>query len=205
MNRRKFLFASVGASALCTTNPAAALLSCTPFNQWGLQQCEAGIDSGIANVTAAAVGGQHLNQWCWAACIEIVFRYYGHPVPQEQIVEQTWGGIVNLPGQPSQILANLNRNWEDLNGNAFAVSGNSYTANQATAAQDLSNNMPLIIGTLGHAMVMTSLQYTRNVRGGGQVNAAIVRDPWPGRGRRVLTPVEWYGTSFLARIRVHSI
>lgn len=71
-----------------------------------------------------------------------------------------------------------------------------------TAAQDLTNNMPLIIGTMGHAMVLTSLRYARDVNGNGQVNAAIVRDPWPNRGRRVLTAQEWYSTSFLVRIRV---
>lgn len=205
MDRRQFLKLSSGAagiSALCMSETASALLSCSPFNFQGVQQCEAGIDSGLAYVSAASVGGQHMNQWCWAACIEMVFRYYGLRVPQEAIVQQTWGGIVNLPGQPHQILANLNRPWRDATGRDFYVSGDSFSANPITAAQDLSQNMPLIIGTMGHAMVLTSLQYVRDQMGNGEVTSAIVRDPWPGKRRRVLSAQEWVNTSFLARIRV---
>lgn len=205
MDRRKFIkfgAGSLAVGAFAMGSPASALLNCLPYNFQGVQQCEAGIDSRLAHVSAASVGGQHMNQWCWAACIEMVFKYYGLNVPQETIVQQTWGAIVNLPGQPHQILANLNRPWRDSYGRDFYVSGDAFSANPVTAAQDLSNNMPLIIGTMGHVMVLTSLQYVRDQWGNGEVMAAVVRDPWPGRGRRVLSAQEWYSTSFLARIRV---
>jgi len=205
MDRRKFLRVSSGAfalGALGISTTASALLNCAVFDFNGVQRCEAGIDSRLAHVSAAAVGGQHMTQWCWAACIEMVFRYYGLRVPQKTIVRQTWGAIVDLPAQPRQILANLNRPWSDSRGRRFQVSADVFSANVVTAAQDLSEDMPLIIGTMGHAMVLTSLQYVRDRYGSGEVTAAIVRDPWPGRGRRVLSPQEWYGTSFLARIRV---
>ncbi len=205
MERRRFLrglCVGLVASPFVLCNTANALLRCAQFNLQGIQRCEAGIDSSIANVTAAAVGGQHLNQWCWAACIEMIFRYYGYIVPQDVIVQQTWGSIVNLPAEPDQILMNLNRPWIDARGNRFGVAGDVLSANHATAAQDLSRNMPLIIGTMGHAMVLTSLKYVRDQYGQGDVTAAIVRDPWPGRGRRVLSPQEWYGTNLLVRIRV---
>lgn len=208
MDRRKFLkvgSSSLALGALGLSNTASALLHCTPFNFQGIQQCEAGIDSRLAHVSAASVGGQHMTQWCWAACIEMVFRYYGLHVPQETIVQQTWGGIVNLPGQPNQILANLNRPWRDSRGRGFYVSGDAFSANPMTATQDLSNDMPLIIGTMGHAMVLTSLTYVRDQFGRGDVTAAVVRDPWPGNGRRVLSAQEWYNTSFLARIRVNRV
>jgi hypothetical protein len=122
MNRREFLVSS-GAVAVATLLPCKsyANLTCGTFVPPGVQQCESGIDSSLAYVTAAAVGGQHLPEWCWAASIEMVFRYYGHRVPQERIVTETWGGIVNLPGQPGQILANLNRKWTDEDGDDFSV------------------------------------------------------------------------------------
>lgn len=201
MNRRELLMA-LGAGLLTTPSSVWARLACGPFVPPGVQQCEAGIDSSLAHVTAAAVGGQHLSQWCWAACIEMVFRYYGLHIPQAQIVQQTWGGIVNFPAQPGQILANLNRPWIDSRGHLFGVSGDTVTANPITAAQDLAQDMPLIIGTMEHVMVLTSLTYVRDQFANGNVTAAVVRDPWPGRGRRVLSAQEWYGTSFLARIRV---
>lgn len=204
MKRREFL-ACLGAASFLVPSSASGRLACGPFVPPGVQQCEAGIESSVAHVTAAAVGGQHLSQWCWAACIEMVFRYYGLRVPQEQIVQETWGRIVNLPAQPGQIMMNLNRPWIDGTGRRFGASGDAFTANPITAAQDLAQDMPLIIGTMGHAMVLTSLTYMRDQFGNGTVRAAVVRDPWPGRGRRVLSPQEWYGTNFLARIRVFPI
>ncbi len=202
MKRRTVLAASGGLIACFSSGRARAELRCGPFVPPGVQQCESGIDSSLAHVAAAAVGGQHLNQWCWAACLEMVFAYYGHEVPQERIVEETWGRIVNLPGQPAQILRNLNRDWTDESGDSFRVSGDVYSANPITASQDLAEDKPLIIGTMGHAMVLTSLVYVRDAYGRGNVNAAIVRDPWPGRGRRTLSAQEWFNTNFLARIRV---
>jgi hypothetical protein len=132
----------------------------------------------------------------------MVFAYYGFRVPQERIVADAWGAIVNLPGQPQQILASLNRSWVDEQGRNFAVVGDVFSANPATAAQDLAQNMPLIIGTMGHAMVLSSLIYLRDQFGNGQVSTAIVRDPWPERGRRPMSPQEWSATNFLVRIRV---
>jgi len=202
MKRRTFLL-----SSFCTGMTALPLISnakllCGPYLSPGVQQCEAGIDSSFADIVAESVDGQHSSQWCWAACIEMVFSYYGHPVPQERIVYETWGEIVNLPGQPSQILYDLNRPWTDEQGANFSVIGDEYSVNAITAAQDLSQDMPLIIGTMGHAVVLTSLVYVRDDFGGGQVNRAIVRDPWPGRGRRDLTQIEWNNINFAVRIRI---
>jgi hypothetical protein len=203
MNRRSFLLTS-GALSLPLAFPKLieATVACGPFVPPGVQTCEAGIDSTVAGVTAAGVGGQHQSEWCWAACIETVFRYYGHAVPQERIVQETWGQIVNMPGQPLQIVQDLNRKWTDNDGDDFRVEGDVLTANVLTAAQDLSQNMPLIIGTMGHAMMLTSLRYVRDSFGNGRVTAAIVRDPWPGRGKRMLSAQEWFGANFLVRIRV---
>jgi hypothetical protein len=167
-----------------------------------LLQCEVGIDPLIASITASAVGGQHLNQWCWAACIETIFRYYGYIVPQAFIVERTWGAIINRPADLSEILSNLNRLWVDANGRRFLVSSDVLSANLVTAAQDLSQDMPLIVGTMGHAMVLTSLRWLTDVHGESLVTDAVVRDPCPNVGRRILSEEERYSISFLARIRL---
>ena len=210
MNRRDFLRYSalaLAGGAVLAPGDVMALLRCQDYPQQSTRQCEAGIDSNVLHVTAGAVGGQHTDQWCWAACIAMIFRYYGFFVPQERIVQETWGQIYNLPADPYTILMNLNRPWIDNNGRAFMVQGDVYSANVATAAEDLANNMPLIIGTMGHAMVLTSMVYycsgwTGYAWTSCGVNAAVVRDPWPGRGRRQLSPREWMSTTFLARVRV---
>jgi hypothetical protein len=197
MKRRDFIIGAAGIAAAGLTPGARARTACGPFYANGVQQCESGIASSLARMK-----WQGNSQWCWAACIEMVFRYYGHEVDQRRLVDETWGSIVNMPAYPDQILANLNRDWTDDDGEEFAVEGDSASANPITAAQDLSQDMPLIIGTMGHAMVLTSLVYARDNYGNGTVLAATVRDPWPGRGRRILTPQEWYQTNFLARIRI---
>ncbi len=203
MTRRHLLFALSSMFSLAVPNSAYARRRCGRPSSQGIRTCEAGIDSYFAHITALRAGPQYQSQWCWAACISMVFRYYGFRVSQARIVKETWGGIVNLPGSPGQILANLNRPWIDDRGRRFRVAGDVYSANPATAAHDLAEDMPLIIGTQGHAMVLTSLTYLRNQWGAVDVKAAVVRDPWPGRGRRILAPQEWYGTSLLTRIRLN--
>lgn len=146
---------------------------------------------------------QQASEWCWAACIQMVFAYWGHPVTQQEIVRETWGGIANMPAQPTDIIRDLNRDWTDRNGRAFTVESDVFSANGATAARDLANEMPLIIGSMGHAMVLTAVSYNRAPNGQGQVTGAIVRDPWPGRGgRRPLSPLEAAAEMLLARIRI---
>lgn len=201
MDRRKFIrSATVLAVSSLMPSFAKARLSCGPWVPPGIQGCTAGINSALIPVTAF----QQMNQWCWAACIEMVFRYYGFKVSQAKIVEDTWGNIINMPGSPGQILADLNRDWTDQFNRDFTTNGDSYSANAMTAAQDLANDMPLIIGTMGHAVVLTRLDYFVDLYGNGDVKSATVRDPWPGRGRRVLSPQEWYNISFAARIRVQA-
>jgi hypothetical protein len=135
----------------------------------------------------------------------MVFRYYGYIVPQARIVQETWGGVVNMPGQPEQILADLNRTWVDGRRRKFNSIADSLTANAATAVVDLRDNRPLIIGALGHAVVLTALTSDVNsYTGAWQVVAATVRDPWPGRGRRILNPQEWFNINFAARIAVQA-
>lgn len=189
----------LAALAVATPHTARADLVCSPPDAYGNAHCVAGLRSDLA---ATVYASQQMDQWCWAASIAMVFRHYGLEIPQERIVAEAWGGVVDMPGGPHQIMASLNRVWVDGRGRRFRVDGDVYTANPATAAQDLANNQPLIIGTRGHAMVLTALRYVRAPNGNGQVTLATVRDPWPGKGRRDLAADEWYGTLLLVRIRV---
>lgn len=205
MDRRDFIKLSsttIGLSFLGLSSSAQAFLTCTPFDAQGLQQCKAGIDSRIAAIASLGTGGLYMPQWCWAACIEMVFNYHGINISQEDIVARSCGGIEQFPGQPRHILANLSRNWRGSGRTKFLVSGESYSADLATASRDLSQDCPLIIGNRGHTMVLTSMKYEMDKWGNGNVLEAEVVDPWPGRGRRLLSAQEWLSTSFLTCIRV---
>lgn len=210
MHRRRFL-ALLGASAgtLLLPPPARADVQCGDWYQ-GMQECVVGIQSALLDTHVRQVGGQHASQWCWAACIETVFRYYGFPVSQERVVVDTWGGIVDMPADPNAILANLNRPWISDDGKAFQAYGDAYSANLETALQDLRDNAPLIVGTLGHAVVLTAIAYVHDQWGNFQIQNAIVRDPMPGStprgdGKRLLSAQEWYSIQFVARIRVEGL
>lgn len=202
MKRRLFLRnCGVACAALLTPAAARAGQTCGLIAPY-VSRCTAGIPSELIQVSAL----QQQSEWCWAACIEMVFRYYGYIVPQARIVRETWGSIINMPGQPQQILADLNRIWVDANGRKFQSMADSLTANAATAVVDLREEHPLIIGALGHAVVLTALTCDVNTyTGSWQVVAAVVRDPWPGRGRRVLSLQEWFNINFAARILVEAV
>jgi hypothetical protein len=208
MDRRQFLLSSTvfGAATLISTESRGAL-SCGQTVVPGLgprQLCTSGIDSSVATIFAAF---QTHSEWCWAASMSMIFRYFNHSVSQERIVKETWGKIVNMPGTVDQILADLNRDWTDDSGDDFTSTGDAYTANPVTAAQDLANNEPLLICSLGHAMVLTALTYIQDpyAPGGASVTQAIVRDPWPANGgKRMLSVQEWTNVSLLARVRVEN-
>ena len=199
MQRRAFLnsiLATAGVGLLPGVARAAG--ECMRPDHLGVQRCSVGIHSNIANVFARS---QENTQWCWAACIEMLFRYYNHPVSQARIVNETFGNIVNMPAGPWNILRALNRQWTDDNGRVFFVQADTMTANLITAHDDLFANNPLIVGTLGHAMVLTGISYDRT-RFGSQITEMVVRDPWQRRGRRVLNLQEAFNISFLVRVRI---
>lgn len=207
MKRRNFLAAVGGAFGVAIVPKSFSEIQCgQPFiqpNGYAVQSCSVGIPSGVLQFVAAR---QQSSQWCWAACIQMMFRMYGYDLPQQILVQQTWGSIVNMPAYPNQILAALNRTYLDNTGKRFTAIGDSISTNVATAIQDLANRSPLIIGTLGHATVLTALNYTQSSAGELQVTSAIVRDPWPeSPSRRELSPQEWSSINFAARIRCFAV
>ena len=159
------------------------------------QVCHAHID-GIRYYEA-----QKDSQWCWAACIQMVFKHWGYDVQQPMIVKDAWGDIVNMPGTPLQILMSLNREWTDDSGKKFTVRSDSFVLGPGTLAQELAANRPPILGILGHAVVLSDIVYSGN-NYGVTVNSANVLDPWPGRGELLLSPTEFGYLQFAARIQV---
>jgi hypothetical protein len=199
-----------GAAAWAWTRPAHAALRCTPFDGRGIQVCEVGLDQNLGAVQAQ----QQNSQWCWAACISAVFNFHGYPVDQGRIVAATYGQMVNLPAHGRQIAAATNRPWRDERGRPFTSrcevlwDSGGYVARPdaaGEAARELAQGDPLIVGAAGHAMVLTAMSYARNAQGAGQPTQAIVRDPWPGRGRRALEPREWAQIVFLAKVDITGV
>jgi hypothetical protein len=183
---KSFTFAGVSMSMLSSSR----LFAGTTCNAYRV--CVSQVD--FAEFAQDAFDTQHMSEWCWAACISMLFSFYGHTVSQERIVSEVYGHPVNMPAGYGVVIARqLNRVWKDDDGNRFrATLTGAYdhdaqinTLNNAMLISELDNDHPIIIGSGSHAMVLTAIQYTP-----AMVTALGVFDPWPGRGARDLTPAE---------------
>ena len=176
-----------------------AMPTMTPMGVHPVEVCTVGIPS-----MSFKQAYQEMNEWCWAACISMVFDFYGHPVDQMRIVQETWGVVTDMPALPPSVLKDLNRKWTDDRGRNFLCRGDVLSVNLNSAIKDLQEGHPLIIGAAGHATVLTAVtSAVDTVTQQFVVQQVIVRDPWPGNGgRRLLTPMEWASINFAVRIRL---
>jgi hypothetical protein len=168
-----------------------------------LQRCDVGIPFASAEQKAKQ---QHMSEWCWAASISMAFAFHGYDVAQERIVAEAWGGIANIPGSPEAILRSVNRRWKSDGGELFDVIGTPYGVNIPAVVQDLQANDPVLIGTMGHMMVLTHVAWIQNAYGQWQIVDATVRDPWPlNPSRRSLSAAEWANTQIAVRVRTAAV
>ncbi|MBS1718002.1 MAG: hypothetical protein JSS72_09760 [Armatimonadetes bacterium] len=129
---------------------------------------------------------QRQSEWCWAASLSNIFRFYGHPITQERIVTTVFGWPArNQPaGTLALLSAQVNRDWVDDNGLRFTahldraydfengrrdLQSNQYILDQLHAGK------PLLYCNLTHCMVLYALDYDSFGHGIG----ARVFDPWP--------------------------
>jgi len=133
---------------------------------------------------------QKKTQWCWAACLSSVFKFYGHPVSQERIVKQLYGSDVNLPMYIAKQFARLlNRTWTDDNGVQFKATlkavydsrAHVSTITNAFILDELRQGRPIIHCNLHHCMVATAVDYTPS-----GVVGVWAYDPMPGAVRMPL-------------------
>lgn len=153
--------------------------------------------------------------WCWAASISMIFRHHGYNVTQEQIVLAEYNALVNLPaGTGWRMTKQLDRNWTDGNGKKFNaklkglfdLEYNIHNLNNNDVVAALDANQPLLVGTMGHAVVQTKMEYFKN--NGAVANhgmAVTVFDPWPGKGMRVLAQQEMTPNPFQVFQGLHYI
>lgn len=176
------------------------------------QSTYVGIPSGVFNFCAAA---QNNSNWCWAASMEMVFRYYGIGIQQSQIVARSYGvdpygRLPNWTGSFEVITRNLN-NWSiDNNGRMYSVASqlNWGAPTPAYLVQELTAQRPVLVGyqsspTTGHAVVITACSYVPTPNG-PMIQSIVVRDPWPNpQNIQNMGRVEYSGSDFASRITAH--
>jgi hypothetical protein len=164
----------------------------------------AGVDARIAPVEAEGASPV----WCWAACVSAILRAQGHALAQRRVVAELYGRAPG-PAWGRDIAEATTRRWlaDDfrwLSVRCVAIYDGDTRVERAelaaAAADELAAGNPLILGAGDHAMLLTEITVARDAYGNGQPLAAIVRDPWPGKGRRALKPHDWTGARFLAKL-----
>ena len=184
---------------------------CSQLDMNGVQSCSVGLP--LAQFASESfTTTQEKDNWCWAACVSSIFQWYGRDVAQERIVEKIFGGDLNSPASGPQIFEAINGYWtddydDDFYAEATPLLDLQYSFGNPQAAAIMSTELledhPLIIGTRGHAMVVTALTWVQDVYGRQQIVDLVVRDPWPDNPRRrSLSAEEFYGTNFLMQVRV---
>ena len=201
LDRRHVILSGVvmlAAAALPRT--AGAVQSCTLAE--GTRRCRSRLR---AEMRAQTTQRQNRDQWCWAASLSMIFAYYGHPTSQERIVKEIWGRIVDVPRHVDDVMRDINRNWVDDRGRRFRASGWRLTLHPVElpkrAARALAQDRPLIVGTLGHATVLTEMRWSVDAAGRLFVSDLIVSDPADGSVRN-LTVEERLLTDFVAAVDV---
>jgi hypothetical protein len=195
------------AAALILPRRASAEIACQPWGE-GQEVCQAGLKFAPEMTTAE----QQCPYWCWAACIESIFAIDGFRVPQQQIVARVYGGVVCAAADGPTIARAVSGQWQDDAGRAFNASCDVVIDQQygvwrndapLLAAKELEAGRPLILGALGHAVLLTAMTFGRDAYGNTQVGEMVIRDPWPTNpNRRTLSMQEAQQISFLATVQV---
>ena len=160
---------------------------------------------------------QQCPQWCWAACISMMFDFYGHPLSQAPIVAATYGNVVCLPASTTTTIGSaFTRGYIDERGipffsrvvAAYDVMNGINAINNQMIVDALNSNNPLLYCNTHHAMVVYSVTYMPTAFG-PNVQRVDVVDPWPFSPRtHALTTAEMNAAhiggemTFLAQIQV---
>lgn len=151
-----------------------------------------------------------MQNWCWAACIQMVLNYHGLYVDQGQIVDRIFGVRVDRPATGEQILAALTGWAPDSRGRRSAIYANAQDLSPASVVDDLDKKWPLIVGLAGprgaasgHAYVMTAAYFSRDQWGQPIIHRVVLRDPMPGFPSRIELDADEFGQRLQFATRVY--
>jgi len=159
----------------------------------GARALSAGIDRSRMD---GAYARQRASSWCWAACLQMLFDYYGFHVDQARIVRREFGmdlgGRARNTGAAVGAINGSLRHWlKRLERNGLAARFNIWKG--APSAQvllwELQAQRPVLIACdpspwdawqgQGHAMLVIGADYSLDAGGRPRVNSLLVKDPAP--------------------------
>lgn len=163
----------------------AAIMCCVTFGAIARSGQIIAIDNSIyvAMVDPSfdySVHSQRADNWCWAACAQMVLDYQNVYIPQSTIVSRVYGGSYNLTANRKDIVRALN-GWSVDGYRIRARYENSKSAE--VLINDLVQHYPIIVGlnqrgsSTGHAYVLTHIYFTRDYYGNLSPFKVVVVNP----------------------------
>ncbi|HAI75470.1 MAG TPA: hypothetical protein DCM08_04420 [Microscillaceae bacterium] len=167
-----------------------------------------GIPSEVLNYYAAA---QQKQNWCWAACIQMLFNYYGVDIDQASIVKRTYGQ--NYRGDAPDVAATYEAIYLNLNNWSIDAQGKKYVVKAQMGygspppdevIDELKQGRPVLVGyrtgeATGHAVLITALSYVDKT-----IGSVVVRDPYPtAQNIQNYGRVEYDAASLMRQVEVY--
>lgn len=139
---------------------------------------------------------QNQSAWCWAACVQMIFQYYGFSLGQRAIVERAYGdyaggGVRNHGGTVADITKSLAGGGADERGTPYQsmVQFWAHAPTPQVLRWELGARHPILIacapppryaylGT-GHAVLIVAGDFTEDASGYPEFTTLTVRDPSP--------------------------
>ena len=108
---------------------------------------------------------QQKDNWCWAACVQMMMDYEGETVSQADVARYVFGSVVDRTASGNQIASSLN-GWRGL------YWKNLRERDGDKIAEALVNGSPLMIGLGEHAYILTHLFLTK--KGGRYIAFKVI-------------------------------
>ena len=109
---------------------------------------------------SGSFSSQYKENWCWAACVQMVLDYYGLYITQSDIVEKVYGYAGNFTADSSRIVNGIN-GWLIGGRRILAYKGSEISL--VSLASPLKKGIPLIVGlrepydSVNHTYVLTHI------------------------------------------------
>ena len=154
-------------------------------------------------------GRQRQENWCWAACIQMVLNYHGIEIQQEEIVQRIFNKQVDRGATVSEILTALSGWAPDYRRRYSTIHATPFLFSNSQVVRDLANRWPLIVGISDsdgshHTYVLTAVYYSLDRNNEPAINKVVLRNPPPGSKSQQIWPWRTFVSklTFAARVYV---
>jgi hypothetical protein len=128
---------------------------------------------------------QEAHEWCWAASTQMVLKWFGVEVTQEDVVHRIKGRVVDQAASAKDIMTALNTVAQRRSGNRAVIHAASVSGppHPQVIINQLSQQVPMLFTidtgpNSGHVVVLTGARYYET-EDGPHISSLIIRDPYP--------------------------